>query len=225
MHAERPNGIRLAARIPGTAGFDTCVHIARSAERGRFDFVLLDGGPDPFSVLAALSAVTERIGLVAVVDTDTGQPFDVARKLATLDHLSGGRAGWRVADSCDRERAEEFAAVAREFWDSWAEDAVTADREAGRYVDPDRIRPVEHRGAHFTVRGVATMPRPPQRHPVLITAGLRELSGPPGEIAAEIAIEIARHLRDGRGGVLLPDPDNGPDGLDAVVEHLGPAAL
>ncbi|ORB31448.1 hypothetical protein BST38_05555 [Mycolicibacterium parafortuitum] len=201
------------------------MRIARSAERGRFDFVLLDfvldSAPDPFSVLAALPAVTDRIGLVAVVDTDTAEPFDVARKLATVDHLSGGRAGWRIADSCDRDRAEEFAAVAREFWDSWAEDAVTADRQAGRYVDPDRIRPVEHRGAHFTVRGVATMPRPPQRHPVLITAGLLELSGPPGEIAAE----IARHIRDGGGGVLLLDPDDGQDGLDTIVEHLGQTAL
>ena len=221
MDAERPNGIRLAARIPGTAGFDTCMRIARSAERGRFDFVLLDfvheSAPDPFSVMAALSAVTDRIGLVAVVDTDTAEPFDVARKLATVDHLSGGRAGWRIADTCDRERAGEFAAVAREFWDSWAEDAVPADREAGRYVDPDRIRPVEHRGAHFTVRGVATMPRPPQRYPVLITAGLRALSGPPGAITAE----IARQVRHGGGDVLLV----GPDGLDAVVEHLGPTAL
>lgn len=178
MKAERSKHIHLGARLP--ASFDSCdslVHLARTAERGQFDFVLVDDGArlreqrsDALTMLAALAAVTDRVGLVGTVDTGATEPFEVARRIATLDHLSDGRAGWHRAGA-DVRRACEFLAVARLFWDSWAEDAVLADHDAGRYVDPDRIRAVEHRGPHFDVRGFATLPRPPQRHPVLVQDG------------------------------------------------------
>jgi FMN-dependent oxidoreductase (nitrilotriacetate monooxygenase family) len=113
----------------------------------------------------------------------------VARQFATLDHLSDGRAGWNMVTSSDAftgenfrrggfldhsdryKRAEEFVTVARELWDSWAPDAVLADRDNGVYVDPTRIRVVEHRGPQFDIRGVSTLPRAPQGHPVLLQAG------------------------------------------------------
>ena len=113
----------------------------------------------------------------------------MARQFATLDHLSDGRAGWNIVTSSDAftgenfrrggfldhsdryKRAEEFVTVAREFWDSWAPDAVLADRDSGVYVDPTRVRVVEHRGPQFDVRGVSTLPRAPQGHPVLLQAG------------------------------------------------------
>ncbi|OSC42709.1 F420-dependent methylene-tetrahydromethanopterin reductase [Mycobacterium decipiens] len=213
--------IHLAAHFPGvnnttvwtdpSAGsqveFESFVHLARTAERGLFDFFFLAEGlrlrehrgrihdldvvgrPDTFTVLAALAAVTDRIGLTGTINTTFNEPFEVARQFATLDHLSGGRAGWNVVTSSDAftganfrrggfldhgdryRRAEEFLAVARQFWNSWAPDAVIADIDAGVYVDADRIRGVEHRGPQFDVRGFATLPAGPQGHPVLLQAG------------------------------------------------------
>jgi FMN-dependent oxidoreductase (nitrilotriacetate monooxygenase family) len=119
----------------------------------------------------------------------TGSGYEVARQFASLDHLSDGRAGWNMVTSSDAftgenfrrggfldhadryRRAEEFLAVARQFWDSWGSDAVLADIDAGLFVDPARIRTVEHRGAQFNVRGVPSLPAGPQRHPVLLQAG------------------------------------------------------
>ena len=213
--------IHLAAHFPGvnnttvwtdpSAGsqieFDSFVHLARTAERGFFDFFFLAEGlrlrehrgriydldvvgrPDTFTVLAALAGVTDRIGLTGTINTTFNEPFELARQFATLDHLSGGRAGWNVVTSSDAFtganfrrgdfldhadrylRAEEFLTVARQFWDSWEAGAVLADVENGVYVDPDRIRSVEHRGSQFAVRGFATLPAGPQGHPVLLQAG------------------------------------------------------
>ncbi|BBX98479.1 NtaA/DmoA family FMN-dependent monooxygenase [Mycobacterium lacus] len=217
----RRKPIHLAAHFPGVnnttvwadpaAGsqveFDSFVHLARTAERGLFDFFFLAEGlrlrehrgriydldvvgrPDTFTVLAALAAATDRIGLTGTINTTFNEPFEVARQFATLDHLSEGRAGWNMVTSSDAftganfrrggfldhgdryRRAEEFLTVARRFWDSWAPDAVRADVDAGVYVDPDRIRSVEHRGPQFDVRGFATLPAGPQGHPVLLQAG------------------------------------------------------
>lgn len=213
--------IHLAAHFPGvnnttvwtdpSAGsqieFDSFVHMARTAERGLFDFFFLAEGlrlrehrgliydldvvgrPDTFTVLAALAAVTDRIGLTGTINTTFNEPFEVARQFATLDHLSGGRAGWNIVTSSDAFtganfrrggfldradrylRAEEFVTAAQRFWDSWAPGAVLADADAGSYVDPDRIRSVEYSGTQFQVRGFATLPAGPQGHPVLLQAG------------------------------------------------------
>jgi FMN-dependent oxidoreductase (nitrilotriacetate monooxygenase family) len=187
--------------------FESFVHLAQTAERGFFDFLFLAEGlrlrehrgrihdldvvgrPDTFTVLAALAAVTDRLGLTGTINTTFNEPFEVARQFATLDHLSDGRAGWNMVTSSDAftgenfrrggfldhadryKRAEEFVIVAREFWDSWAPDAVLADRDSGVYVDPNKVRVVEHRGPQFDVSGVSTLPRAPQGHPVLLQAG------------------------------------------------------
>lgn len=213
--------VHLAAHFPGVnnttvwtdpdAGsqveFESFVHLARTAERGLFDFLFLAEGlrlrehrgriheldvvgrPDTFTVLAALAGVTDRLGLTGTINTTFNEPFEVARQFASLDHLSDGRAGWNIVTSSDAftganfrrggfldhadryQRAEEFLSVARQFWDSWSTDAVLTDVGAGNYVDPTRIRAVEHRGAQFDVRGLATLPAGPQGHPVLLQAG------------------------------------------------------
>lgn len=164
----RRSDFHLAAQFPrGRFDFESCTRMARIAERGLFDFVLLADVPQPLPVLAALSAVTERVGLVGTVDTASSQPFEVARQFATLDHLCDGRVGWNVTDS-DYRRADEFLTVADAFWGSWAPDAVVADAAAGVYAQPDRIRTVEHHGDWFDVRGVATLPAGPQTRPVLL---------------------------------------------------------
>src|SRR6202000_2017475 len=157
--------------------------------RGRSSDLDVVGRPDTFTVLAALAGVTERIGLTGTINTTFNEPFEVARQFATLDHLSDGRAGWNMVTSSDAftganfrrggfldhadryARAEEFLTVAREFWDSWAADAVLADVENGVYVDPAGIHAVEHIGPQFGVRGFATLPAGAQGHPILLQGG------------------------------------------------------
>lgn len=213
--------IHLAAHFPGVNNttvwtdpdsgsqieFDSFVHLARTAERGLFDFFFLAEGlrlrehrgrihdldvvgrPDTFTVLAALAGVTERLGLVGTINTTYNEPFEVARQFASLDQLSDGRAGWNAVTSSDAftganfrrggylahadryRRAAEFVDVARQFWDSWAPDAVRADVINGIYADPGKIRPVDHHGEQFEVHGLATLPAGPQGYPVLLQAG------------------------------------------------------
>jgi FMN-dependent oxidoreductase (nitrilotriacetate monooxygenase family) len=187
--------------------FSSFVHLARTAERGLFDFFFLAEGlrlrehrgrihdldvvgrPDTFTVLAALAAVTERLGLAGTINTTFNEPYEVARQFATLDHLSEGRAAWNMVTSSDAftgenfrrgafldhadryTRADEFLTVARRFWDSWATDAVLAGVDAGIYADPGRIHAVQHQGRQFDVRGFASLPAGPQGHPVLLQAG------------------------------------------------------
>lgn len=158
--------------------------------------------PDPVAVLAALTAHTERIGLVGTSSTTYNDPFTVARQFATLDHLSNGRAGWNVVTTAvgasaanygsaslpahgDRyERAEEFVDVVEALWDGWAPDAIVADADSGRYADLDRIRPAHHHGKHFQVKGPLPIRRSPQGRPVIAQAGS---SGPGMRLAAKWA--------------------------------------
>jgi FMN-dependent oxidoreductase (nitrilotriacetate monooxygenase family) len=199
--------IRLAAHFPGVNNatvwadprsrsqieFSSFEHLARTAERGLFDFFFLAEGlrlrehkgrihdldvvgrPESITVLNALAAVTEHLGLAATVNATFNEPYELARRLATLDHLSGGRAAWNVVTSSDAftgenfrrggfldradryTRAAEFVATARELWDSWTPDGLT--------------RPFAHRGQHFDIAGEFTVPRSPQGHPVVIQAG------------------------------------------------------
>ena len=187
--------------------FASFVHLAQTAERGMFDFLFLAEGlrlrehrghihdldvvgrPDTFTVLAALAAVTDHLGLAGTINTTFNEPYEVARQFASLDHLSDGRAAWNMVTSSDAftgenfrrggfldyadryRRAEEFLIVARKFWDSWAADAVVADVDGGVYADPDRIGTVEHHGPQFDVRGVASIPAGPQGHPVILQSG------------------------------------------------------
>jgi FMN-dependent oxidoreductase (nitrilotriacetate monooxygenase family) len=180
--------------------------LARAAEEAKFDSVFLaDGlavnkqlkhgafvGLEPFTLLSALAAVTEHIGLIGTVSTTYNEPFHVARKFASLDHISNGRAGWNIVTSGSileannfnldahpehhkrYERAAEFVDVATGLWDSWTDDALVIDRDAGVFADPDKVRAISHRGEHFRVRGPLNVPRPPQGYPVLVQAGSSE---------------------------------------------------
>jgi N-acetyl-S-(2-succino)cysteine monooxygenase len=177
--------------------------LARIAERGRLDSLFLAdglaltgdvrynalGGLEPLTLLSALAAVTEHIGLIATVSTTYNEPFHVARKFASLDHISGGRAGWNIVTSAGEaearnfglerpahslryHRAEEFVEVALALWDSWKADAVRNDRAAGRYADP--AAPIDHAGQHFRVKGPLNIQRSPQSRPLLVQAGSSE---------------------------------------------------
>jgi FMN-dependent oxidoreductase (nitrilotriacetate monooxygenase family) len=144
---------------------------------------------EPTTLIAALSAVTRHVGLGATVSTSFGEPFHVARTFASLDHLSGGRAAWNVVTSTNsaaalnfgRERlhehdlryeiASEFVDVVRGLWDTWDDGAIVADRATGTFLDAAKVRPLNHKGRFFSVKGPLNIERCPQGHPVIIQAG------------------------------------------------------
>ncbi|WP_367190626.1 LLM class flavin-dependent oxidoreductase [Burkholderia sp. Ed8] len=157
---------------------------------------------EPFTLLSALSAVTERIGLIATASTTFDAPYHIARRFASLDHISGGRAGWNVVTTANPDAALNFGyeaqmdhderyELAREFvdvvtglWDSFADDAFVRDTESGVFVDPARIHAIGHEGPLLTVRGPLNIARPPQGWPVIVQAG----ASPAGrQLAAETA--------------------------------------
>lgn len=177
----------------GTSGADDLEAIRHNPQLDRFE---------PFTVLSALSAVTSRIGLAATCHTTYNEPYHVARKFASLDHLSGGRAGWNFVTGANAEdaanfsrdhhivhaerydRAEEFADVVRGLWDSYEDDAFLRDKRSGVYVDTDKMHILNHQGKYFQVKGPLSVARPPQGHPVLIQAGKSE---PAKELSARVA--------------------------------------
>lgn len=144
---------------------------------------------DPVVLMTALAGHTSRIGLVSTATTTFDEPWFVARRFASLDHVSGGRAGWNAvtasnagdalnfshAQPVGREeryaRAEEFVEVVRGLWDSWADDAFVQDKASGRFLDPAKVRALDHAGKFFKVAGPLNVPRTPQGHPVVFTAG------------------------------------------------------
>jgi FMN-dependent oxidoreductase (nitrilotriacetate monooxygenase family) len=181
-------------------------NLARIAERGRMDSVFLADSPvqqgdpgrrpagklEPTILLTALSVVTEHIGLIATASTTYNEPYNLARRFASLDHASNGRAGWNIvttagADAARNfnlddvpphreryERAAEFVEVSTKLWDSWADDAVVADKRAGVHADAAKVLPVHHRGRYFRVDGPLNVPRSPQGYPLLVQAGSSE---------------------------------------------------
>jgi FMN-dependent oxidoreductase (nitrilotriacetate monooxygenase family) len=193
---------------------------ALTAERGKFDMVFIEDIPaladpfetavrhtvpvraEPLTLLSAIAAVTSRIGLAGTVSTTYSEPFHVARKFASLDHLSGGRAAWNVVttamDAASRnfgkdrhldhavryERAREYVNVVKGLWDSWEEDAILGDQASGVFADLTKVRPIDHRGRFFSVRGPLNVPRTPQGHPVIVQAGSSDTGQ---DFAAEVA--------------------------------------
>ncbi len=187
--------------------FASFEYFARTAERGRFDYLFLAEGlrlrehrgriheldvlgrPNTLAVLAALAAVTEHIGLVGTLSTTFNEPYELARQLATIDHLSGGRAGWNAVTSSDAfhganfrrggyldhadryVRASEFAEISKALWGSWQDDAIVADADAGVYLDAERIARVRHQTRLFDVDALFDVPASPQGRPVIVQAG------------------------------------------------------
>jgi N-acetyl-S-(2-succino)cysteine monooxygenase len=180
------------------------IGLARTAERGGLDSIFLPDSPgvaefrseylpgagfDPLQLLSAVATATERVGLIATVSTTYSYPWDVARRVATLDFLSHGRAGWNIVTTvepaaagnfgdqphpprADRyQRAGEFVEVVLELWDAWEDGAAVVSRQAGQWADPARLHPPRHHGAHFDVASYLPFPRSPQGHPFLTQAG------------------------------------------------------
>lgn len=205
---------RHPAADPAAAStFAHFVRVAQTAERALFDMVFLADGIgirakdeppgalsrsaqtaelEPLTLLSALSAVTTRIGLVATASTTYNEPFHIARKWASLDRISGGRAGWNIVTSwSDAEarnfnrtehldyetryaRAAEFVEVVKGLWDSWEDDALVRDKATGLFFDPTKLHALNHQGPHFQVQGPLSVARTPQGRPLLVQAGASE---------------------------------------------------
>jgi FMN-dependent oxidoreductase (nitrilotriacetate monooxygenase family) len=205
-----PNGYHESAwrvvddDVRGVLGLPYYAEIARIAERGLMDTIFLADNIaiaeyrathlpqtqfDPISVLSALAAVTSHIGLIGTGSTTYNKPWELARRFATLDHLSGGRAGWNIVttvtplaaanfgerahpDHADRyARAHEFVDVVTRAWESWDDDAVIGDRERGVWADRGKLHAPHFHGQYYDVEGILPFPRSPQGRPVLVQAG------------------------------------------------------
>ena len=197
----------------GASELSHFVRVAQTAERAKFDMVFLADGIgirtkdeppgalsrsaqtaelEPLTLLSALSSVTSHIGLVATASTTYNEPFHIARKWASLDHLSGGRAGWNVVTSWSDaearnfnrdqhldyetryERAAEFVEVVKGLWDSWEEGAFLGDKVSGVFLDRAKLHVLNHVGKHFKVQGPLSVKRTPQGRPLLVQAGASE---------------------------------------------------
>ncbi|MFT4267240.1 MAG: LLM class flavin-dependent oxidoreductase [Xenophilus sp.] len=213
------------SQIDSGVNIDHYVQVARTAERGLFDQIFLADSPgihqrlddasihrqgrlshfEPVTLWAALSQVTRHVGFVATASTTYEDPYLLARKFASLDHISKGRAAWNVVTTAAQtvhgnfgleahpdpatryERAHEFVEVVKGLWDSWDDDAFVRDRDSGVYFDPARLHTLDHAGKHFKVQGPLNIERPPQGHPVIVQAGSSEAGK---ELAAATAEAI-----------------------------------
>jgi FMN-dependent oxidoreductase (nitrilotriacetate monooxygenase family) len=223
----RPISIHTGAwRYPGAwpdANFNlnAYVRLIRKLEEGRFDaFFMADHMAvlnmpvealkrshtitsfEPLTLLSALAMVTERIGLIATASTTYNDPYHIARKFASLDHISGGRAGWNLVTTANPDaalnfgqdahmahgerykRAREFYEVVTGLWDSFADDAFVRDVDSGIFFDPDKMHVLGHKGEELSVRGPLNIARPVQGWPVIVQAGASEAGR---QIAAETA--------------------------------------
>ncbi|MBV9636467.1 MAG: LLM class flavin-dependent oxidoreductase [Methylobacteriaceae bacterium] len=237
----RPTTIHTGAwRYPGAFpdanfNFGHLQRFARTLERGRFDaFFMADHlavlnmpvealkrshtvtSFEPLTLLSALSVVTERLGLIATGSTTFDVPFHVARRFASLDHISGGRAGWNVVTTSNPDaalnfglddhmehderyrRAREFVDVVTGLWDSFADDAFVRDVESGIYFDPARMHVLGHKGRYFSVRGPLHIARPVQGWPVIVQAGASEAGRQLAAETAEVIFGAAPTLADGQ---------------------------
>lgn len=211
-----------AAQADASISFDYARKIARKAEAGKLDFLFVADGLyineksiphflnrfEPLTLLSALAAVTEHLGLVGTVSTSYSDPFTIARQFASLDHLSGGRAGWNVvtsplegsAKNFSRQQhpehalryriADEYLQVVKGLWDSWEEGAFVRDKRSGQFFDPAKLHTPDHRGDFFQVQGPLNIERTPQGRPIIFQAGA---SGDGRRLAARHADAIFTH--------------------------------
>jgi alkanesulfonate monooxygenase len=257
----RPVSIHTAAwRYPGglpdaNFNFQHLKRFAQTLERGKFDaFFMADHlallnmplnalmrsatvtSFDPLTLLPALAVVTERLGLIATGSTTFDQPYHVARRFASLDHLSGGRAGWNIVTTSNPDaalnfgleehmehderyrRAREFFDVVTGLWDSWADDAFIRDVESGIFFDPSRLHTLNHKGKYLSVRGPLNVARPVQGWPVIVQAGASDAGRQLAAETAEMIFASAPTLADGQR--FYADVKSRMDKLGRPREHL-----
>ena len=264
----RPVGIHTAWwRVPGAypdANFNLghLVRFIRTLERGRFDaFFMADHlavlnlsmealrrsatatSFEPLTLLSALAMVTERIGLVATASTTFDEPYHIARRFASLDHISAGRAGWNVVTTSNPDaalnfglteqvehderyrRASEFMSVVTGLWDSWADDAWVRDQESGIFFDPAKLHVLDHSGDHLSVRGPLNIARPVQGWPVLVQAGASDTGRQFAAEHAEVIFGSSRTMDEARAFALDMKARMAAVGRNPSHLRILPAAL
>src|SRR5208282_2634528 len=237
----RPTTIHTGAwRFPGAypdANFNLghLMSFARTLERGKFDaFFMADHlavlnmpiealkrshtvtSFDPLTLLPVLAVSTKNLGLIATASTTFEQPYLVARRFASLDHISGGRAGWNVVTTSNPDaalnfgldehmehderyqRAHEFFDVVTGLWDSWADDAIIRDVESGIFFDPEKLHVLNHKGRYLSVRGPLNIARPVQGWPVIVQAGASDAGRQLAAETAEVIFAAGGSLADGK---------------------------
>ncbi|GAB4070345.1 LLM class flavin-dependent oxidoreductase [Ancylobacter sonchi] len=257
----RPVSLHTGAwRYPGAwpdANFNLghLVRLAQKLEEGKFDaFFMADHlavlnmpvealkrshtvtSFEPFTLLSALAMATSRIGLVATASTTFEEPFHIARRFASLDHISGGRAGWNIVTTSNPDsalnfglddhmehderyvRAREFFDVVTGLWDSFADDAFPRDPDSGLFFDPARLHVLNHKGTYFSVRGPLNIARPVQGWPVIVQAGASEPGRQLAAETAEVIFAAASDLASGRA--FYADVKGRLDRLGRPRDHL-----
>ena len=206
------------------------VRLGQIAERGKLDSVFFaDGlavGPnirrntqaifEPITLLSAIAGGTSKVGLIATASTGYNHPYTLARAFASLEHISGGRAGWNIVTSGQEQealnfgydsipdhagryrRAQEFVDVVNRLWDSWEDDAVVLDVDNAIFADPERVHPINHVGEAFRVQGPLNSPRSPQGRPVLVQAGSSEDGKDLAARYAEVVFTAQRTIAEGQ---------------------------
>jgi FMN-dependent oxidoreductase (nitrilotriacetate monooxygenase family) len=225
-----PSAWRLPDSRPDAfVDIDHYVRAARVAERGKLDAIFLADTPaindrieyrpfmalEPTIVLASVAAATTHVGLIATASTSYNEPYNLARRFATLDLVSRGRVGWNVVTTADAAagrnfgfaevsehgaryaRAREFTEVVHALWDSWEDDALLGDKASGRFVDGNKVHAIDHRGAHYSVAGPLTVPRSPQGRPVTVQAGGSEDGRELAAATADAVFSLAQTIADG----------------------------
>lgn len=225
-----PSAWRLPDSRPDAfVDIDHYVRAARVAERGKLDAIFLADTPaindrieyrpfmalEPTIVLASVAAATTHVGLIATASTSYNEPYNLARRFATLDLVSCGRVGWNVVTTADAAagrnfgfaevsehgaryaRAREFTEVVHALWDSWEDDALLGDKASGRFVDGNKVHAIDHRGAHYSVAGPLTVPRSPQGRPVTVQAGGSEDGRELAAATADAVFSLAQTIADG----------------------------
>lgn len=207
---------------------DYFIRLARTAERGKLDSIFFadhpalskdpgrrpSGGLEPLTLLSAIAVATERIGLIATASTSYNSPYNLARRFASLDLISRGRAGWNIVTTADPSsarnfsleqlpahaeryaRAEEFVDVATSLWEGWEPDAIIADKENAVWADPSKVHATDHVGDHYRVAGPLNVPRTPQVRPVLVQAGSSEAGKDLAARTAEAVFTAHQRLED-----------------------------
>lgn len=221
-------GWRMPGAEFGSQNLPLLKRIVASAERGKFDFIFLadalntgiDAHPgmmvrlEPLTLLAALSQCTTHIGLGATVSTTYSEPYNVARMLASIDHLSCGRAAWNVVTGSSPDAAANFSrdkhpphaeryAMAAEFlevvkglWDSWDDGAVIGDKQRGLFADPAKLHVLDHKGRFYQVKGPLNITRPPQGHPVILQAGASDAGRDFAAATAEVVFTAQQDMAE-----------------------------
>ena len=225
------------ASAGGNMELQHAIRVTQTAERGLLDMAFLADGVgirfndvpkgalshtsknvqfEPLTLLSALAMVTSHVGLAATASTTYNEPYHIARKFASLDHISGGRAAWNVVTSAtDMEaqnfglvgappktgrydRAIEFVDVVKGLWESWEDDAFVRDKASGLNYDPDKVHVLNHEGAHFRVKGPLNVARTPQGRPIIIQAGASDQGRELAAATADVIYAAAQTLDDAR---------------------------